>query len=91
MQSQPHQIDIQSEEAPNSMIDMQKDPQQKHHPGIQSEEEKSILGLLRGSPLTINHLCMETGKDPGQCAVILAKLELKGLIIYERGHYALTD
>ncbi len=50
-----------------------------------------IKDALRACPLSIITLCAETGLSLSRCAVLLTQMELSGQLIFERGHYSLTE
>lgn len=54
-------------------------------------EEIKIISALSGCALTLDHLALACEQPVSRLSVILTKLELSGQIIYEKGHYALTD
>lgn len=54
------------------------------------EEERSLLGALDDTPFSADQVCKEFGKPPGEVALTLAKLEVRGLVIRRMTGYEIS-
>ncbi|MEA4888242.1 MAG: DNA-processing protein DprA [Clostridiaceae bacterium] len=76
-----------------ALIPKQKCRQAGRQTGVSllSDQEKSWLHLMSGTPLTLPEIAAAAGKTVSEAAAWLSIQEVDGLVFCERGRYALTE